>query len=142
VPTASWSSVTTDKKSNGRLFSVALLIIFGRLLLVMALLFLATSFSFGWPGMGWRTIAGGVVGLTAVIFASRVAGSSWTDSIIQGPHQGAALAGAIFLAVMMTRAIAARELTQLLLNIFVLLSLAATISWWLRFRRYPAHRNR
>lgn len=134
--------MVTHRSSDGRLFSIASLIIVGRILLVPSFFSVATSFSFGWPATHWGVITGAVLGLGAAFAGAALVERDWTSLFIQVLHQSAAVAGVLFLAVTVRRVVEGVFVTSFPLTFCFVLSLTAVISWWLRARRHPLRRNR
>lgn len=106
----------------------------GKLLVVLPLFYLATHVSFGTPCVVPVAVLFCAVGLVCVVSASRTAGMSWTDSIMQAPHYCAAFAGAIFLFVVISRTVRHQGVLLSPTRTLSLLSLLALGTWWRRKR--------
>ena len=106
----------------------------GKLLLVSSLFYLAAHVSFGTPCVVPIAILFCAVGLVCVVSASRTAGKSWTDSITQALHHSAAVAGALFLFVVISRTVQHQSALLSPARTLSLLSLLALGTWWWRKR--------
>ena len=83
-----------------------------------------------------------MVGLAAVGLGTKMAGGSWVPTFTGVIHQGAAIAGVIFLGVALRRFVMTRYAPGVPLYTCILLSLAALFSWWLRAGKGSSLRNR
>jgi len=129
-------------KSASAPIGTALLIIFGRMALVIALAMVGTSVSFGWPDTWLRLVVGTAVGFAAIALGTKMAGGNWVQTFSGVIHHSAAIAGLIFLVLALRRFAMTRQAPSISLYTCVLLSLVALFTWWLRAGKHSPLRNR